>query len=140
MGSGAVITRLSASECLALLSQAHIGRLVLSIDALPAARSVKFRLVDRKVVVRVAPDSRLCRAANGTVVAFQADHFDHIDGEGWSVVAHGIGEEMNDPREVSRLQAELPDQWSQPPSQDIFLQIPISLISGERVLWPSPPT
>jgi len=131
-----VVTRLAPTECLALLERARVGRVALTIDAMPNVRSVVFALVDRSIVLRVAPGSRLHRAATGAVVAFQADHYDDAAREGWSVVAQGMGHEVADPATL-RVCHQLPlDAWSEPPLEDRFLQIPIVVLSGEHVLWP----
>jgi len=127
---------MSKQECLALLGRAPIGRVALSIAAMPAVRSVKFVVADANVVLRLAPDSRLSRAAAGSVIAFHVDHYDHEAREGWSVVVQGVGEHVRDQRLLAALQQLPLDPWSDPPSEDRFVRIPLTEINGEHVRWP----
>lgn len=137
--SAPIVIRLAATECLALLGQSTIGRIALTIDAMPTVRTVAFRLVNTTIVARVAPGSRLCRAAKRSVVAFQADHYDMDRGEGWSVVAQGICNEVTEPDTLEAMRGLPLGAWSDPPVEDRFVEIPITVVTGERVLWPVVP-
>ena len=136
MPTSPTITKLAAPACFDLLRQAQIGRVLLSVDALPTARSVKFALLGTRIVMRVAAGSQVHRATPGRVVAFQSDHYDGANGDGWSIVALGVGEEVSDPEALPLLHDLLADVWSRPPAQDAFVQIPVRSIIGERVEWP----
>ena len=134
-----VVIRLAATECLALLGRSTIGRIALTVDAMPTVRTVAFTLLHRTVVARVAPGSRLCRAATGSVVAFQADHYDLAGREGWSVVVQGICSQVTEPETLEALRGLPLGRWSEPPLEDRFVEIPASVVTGERVLWPVAP-
>jgi len=135
VGTAPIVVKLDPVECLALLAHTPIGRVVLSIKALPAVRTVRFVLSSGSIVVRVAPNSRLRRASAGSVVAFHADHYDEEAGEGWSVVAHGLCEEVRDVDTLTSMRSLPLEPWADTPTGDHFLRIPITLISGERVEW-----
>jgi uncharacterized protein len=130
-----IVVKLDPVECLALLAHAPIGRVALSIGALPAVRTVRFALSDGSIVFRVAPNSQLLRAAAGAVVAFHADHYDEQAGDGWSVVAHGACEEITNVDALTSMRALPMVPWADTPTGDHFLRIPITMITGERVRW-----
>src|SRR5262245_19418076 len=89
MTQGPMIVKLAPSECLALLEQAKVGRIALSVRALPVIQPVRFVLTAGQVVFRASPGSELSSAASNAVVAFQADHTDEDSATGWHVMAHG---------------------------------------------------
>ena len=135
MGASPLIIKLDQEDCLTLLAQAHVGRVAVSIDALPAVRTVRFALAGGAIVFRVAPNSRLRRAVANAVVAFHADHYDEQARHGWSVVVRGVGEEVNDADVVAQLRSLPLEAWADTPTGDCFMRIPMSMVSGERVLW-----
>jgi nitroimidazol reductase NimA-like FMN-containing flavoprotein (pyridoxamine 5'-phosphate oxidase superfamily) len=136
MGPKPTIVKLTPEDCLTLLGQTRIGRVAVSIDALPAVRTVRFVLASGNIVFRAATDSRLREAVTNAVVAFQADHCDDAARQGWSVLVRGVGEEVNDADSVAQLRSLPLEPWADSPTGDRFLRIPISMVSGERVFWP----
>jgi len=135
-GDHVLVARLSREECLACLAQAPLGRVAMTVGALPAVRTVRFALAEEHVVFRVASESRFRRAVANTVVVFQVDHFDEQARQGWCVEVHGIGHEVTDPDVASRL-GRLPlEALGDDPTRDLFVRIPITSVSGQRVRWP----
>src|SRR5213079_2103949 len=88
---------LSRDECLRLLATAHIGRIALSIGALPVVLPVNFCMLDDDLVIRTGPGSKLDAATNHAVVAFEVDSFSLFDHSGWSVLVQGVAAEIVDP-------------------------------------------
>ncbi|MEV7770094.1 pyridoxamine 5'-phosphate oxidase family protein [Kitasatospora sp. NPDC086791] len=80
---------LDRDEALELLARAAVGRVVYTVDALPAVLPVSFRLVPGGVLVTAPADSELARAVDGAVIAFEADEVDGRDGSGWFVTVLG---------------------------------------------------
>jgi hypothetical protein len=81
---------LSRTECLHLLAQVDVGRVGVSMDALPVILPVHFVVTDDSVVFRSTLGTRLDAATLGAVVAFQADGYDPPRTSGWSVMLQGI--------------------------------------------------
>jgi uncharacterized protein len=81
---------LDRDECLALLAAAHVGRVGVSIGALPTVLPVSYRLIDEQVMFRTGVGSKLDAATVGAVIAFEVDDVDPVSHEGWSVVVTGI--------------------------------------------------
>ena len=76
-------------ECIALLSTVNVGRIGLSLNALPVIFTVNYALDGDTVVFRTRPDSKLKAALAGQVVSFQADRLDDKGHFGWSVSITG---------------------------------------------------
>lgn len=87
---------LHEEECLHLLATGEIGRVGVTVGALPAIFPVNYRVVDGAVVFRTSPGTKLSAAADGAVVAFETDHYDVADRSGWSVLAVGRSEVVHD--------------------------------------------
>jgi len=62
---------LDEAECLELLSRSSIGRVAVTIGAVPAVFPVNFRLVDRSIVFRTGTGTKLDAAVRHAVVAFE---------------------------------------------------------------------
>ncbi len=132
------MTPLGRDACLDLLTQVPIGRVAVSIGALPAVRSVRFAVTTSGVVFRVAPASKLHRAVVNAVVAFHADHFDEGGRLGWSVLVRGHCEEVIDPGDVASLEGLRLESWTDPPGGDRFVRVPLTVVTGEQVHWGTP--
>jgi uncharacterized protein len=80
---------LDEEECLQLAATRPVGRVAVSLDALPAVFPVNFRLDGRDVVFRTGPGTKLQAALRNAVVAFEVDDFDTDGRSGWSVMIIG---------------------------------------------------
>ena len=124
---------LTRDECLAHLGKVSVGRLGVTIRALPVILPVNFAVHEGQVVLRSVAGSKLDAATAGAVVAFEAD--DHApDGAwGWSVLVQGVAQEVTDPAEVAVLRSLRITPWAYPDGQaDRFLRIDTEIISGRR--------
>jgi nitroimidazol reductase NimA-like FMN-containing flavoprotein (pyridoxamine 5'-phosphate oxidase superfamily) len=79
-----------------LLATGEVGRVGITIEALPAIFPVNYRLIDGSIVFRTAPGSKMSAAAGGAVVAFEVDDYQLADRSGWSVLAVGRAEVVHD--------------------------------------------
>lgn len=124
---------LDRQECLRLLAQVPIGRIVYTDGALPAVLPVNFSLDhDFSVLLRTAAASHLARAVDNAVVAFEADQFDLAARTGWSVIVTGRATLVTDPREYERLSTSGPRSWA-PTPDGVFIRIDPELISGRAL-------
>ena len=126
---------MSDDECHALLATAQIGRVVLSIDALPAALPVNPRLIDDAIVFRTGPGTKLTAALRHTVVGFEVDEIDPPTRSGWSVLVVGTSDVVSDPTEIARLDRAGLHSWA-PISAPHYVRISIQRISGRRLRNP----
>lgn len=119
-------------ECLRLLSGATLGRVALSIGALPVVLPVNFVMDDGNVVLRTQKGSKLNAALAGAVVAFEVDEYDAVYHAGWSVLLTGVAGVVTVPEELSRLK-HLPLRPWAPGERDNYVRITRHIITGRRI-------
>jgi uncharacterized protein len=93
---------LSPEQCHELLRRNDVGRVAVTVAALPAIFPVNYAVVEGDIVFRTGHGTKLRAAVERAVVAFQIDHFDKSTGSGWSVMAVGLAEEITEPHELAR--------------------------------------
>jgi uncharacterized protein len=89
-------------DCLKLLKLAYVGRIGISIHALPVILPVNYVLHEGDVVFRVGSGTKLAAATAGAVVAFEVDHSDPQGTSGWSVLLQGRVEEIVAPAQIAQ--------------------------------------
>lgn len=109
-----------------------MGRVGVSIAALPAVIPVNYVVVDGSLIFRCAPASRLHRASVGTVLAFEIDDYEPHGSYGWSVLVRGFTQEIQDSEELEIARSLWLDAWPLGDRADRFLAIAISVVSGRR--------
>ncbi len=135
------IHELGREQCIRLLRVAQVGRVVFTDSALPAVLPVAYTLDRDSLVIRTAHDSRLARAARGSVLAFEVDDVRGGFSDAWSVVVTGEAQVEDDPDERRRLDPLL-RSWA-PGEKDAFIRIPLTVVTGREVsgrpeaAWPS---
>jgi nitroimidazol reductase NimA-like FMN-containing flavoprotein (pyridoxamine 5'-phosphate oxidase superfamily) len=123
---------LSRTECLARLAGTQIGRVGISIDALPVILPVHFVLHNEAIVFRTVRGTRLDGATVGAVVAFQADARDEEDGSWWSVLVQGIGRPAGE-EETARGGPSLESgHWAGPGQEHRLVSIRSDTMTGRR--------
>ncbi|MFP8940003.1 pyridoxamine 5'-phosphate oxidase family protein [Streptomyces fenghuangensis] len=129
---------LDRRECLDLLAQVPLGRIVYTENALPAVLPVNFFLDhDQAVVLRTSGASRMARAVDASVVAFEVDRFDETTRSGWSVVVTGRASLVTDPGEAERLGRSGPLSWA-PVEDGVHVRIGAELVTGRLLEDVSP--
>lgn len=127
------LEELSDADCLALLRTVPVGRIGISVDALPVILPVNFVLHGRDLLLRTVPGTKLNAAIAGVVVALEADHYDGPTGEAWSVLVRGVAEEITDPQQKIEANAVVPRSWAFGDGADHLVRIPITVVSGRRL-------
>jgi len=122
---------LSEEDCRALLRQGAIGRVAVSVGAIPEIFPVNFCLIDDSIFFRTARGTKLFAAALGAVVAFQVDNFDVGARQGWSVLVVGPTDEVTQPDEIARAKSQLDEGWV-PGGPDRVLRVTPYRVSGRR--------
>ncbi len=126
------------SECLRLLKTVPIGRIGLSLNALPVVLPVNFVLRDDTIIVRTAPGTKLSAAMSNAVVAFEADQFVPITHTGWSVLVQGVSRVLRDPAEIEAARQLPLRPWANE-ATDWFMAISTEVVNGRRVRsWDRP--
>jgi hypothetical protein len=129
---------LTEGQCLQLLTTGEVGRIALSIGAMPAIFPVNYRLIDGAILFRTSPGSKLSAATAGAVVAFEVDDFDTGRRTGWSVLVVGRAEVVHDLGITYKvLDAELLPMADG--SRTAIVRIEPSFVSGRRIVRAAPP-
>lgn len=133
------LEKLDRDQCLTLLGTRSIGRVAVTIAALPAIFPVNFTLMDDDIVFRSSPGSKLTAAAQRAVVAFEVDDVDNMYHSGWSVLVVGPASEITDRAELERAERLPLTPWA-PGSKGHYIRIRSELVSGRRIgTWPGSP-
>lgn len=92
---------LDPDECRDLLRRAVVGRVAVTVAALPAIFPVNYAILGEDIVFLTGGGTKLRAAVTHTVVAFEVDDFDTSRPGGWSVMAVGVAEEITDPEQIT---------------------------------------
>lgn len=122
---------LSTAECLGLLRDTPVGRVVFTDRALPAVRPVNFVLHNGQIIMRTSGRGVLSAALNGSVVAFEADDCTEPEGA-WSVTLVGTATVPIDAEQRRELDHLGIQSWT-PIMRGSYVVIDIETISGRRI-------
>ena len=126
---------LARAECLSLLRRATIGRVAISVDALPAVLPVNFSLIGEDIVFRTNPGAKMDAAMANNVIAFEVDDVDPVYQTGWSVLVQGMASEVVEPEQVAEMRMAPLRAWAGN-GRDRFVRIPTQHVSGRRIPLP----
>ncbi len=126
------LVELSREESFRLLATKSMGRVALSIRALPTVLPVRYILDHDAIVMRIEAGSKFEAAMQNAVVAFQVDQIDPVHHEGWSVVVVGTTKTITDGRVIQRIEGLALRFWSAKPG-DTLVMIPADFLSGRRL-------
>jgi hypothetical protein len=119
------------AECWGLLATVSLGRIALSINALPAILPVQYHVDGRNLTICLGKYEIGPRSAHGVIVAFSADAIDPPTRSGWSVQVQG--------RSVLSPMSGIARTCGQAAAGQI-VQLSPSTIAGQRIrLCPFPP-
>ncbi len=118
--------------CRSLLSGAALGRIGLTVGALPVILPMTYAVLDGDIVIRAGWGSKLDAAADGQVVCFEADAYNALYHDGWSVLVIGKAEIITDPAELERVGNLALRAWAFADG-DHYIRIRFDLVSGRRI-------
>lgn len=126
------LEKLSREECLRLLGSRSVGRVGVTVSALPVIFPVNFCLMDGDVIFRSSPGSKLTVAAQRAVVAFEVDDSDAMYHAGWSVLVVGPAYEITAPAELEAARSMPLEPWA-PGAKGHYIRIRSEIVSGRRL-------
>ena len=129
---GTTLQQLSRDECLRLVGQVPLGRIVYTRQALPAVELVNFTMDDGDIVIRTDSSGKLAAATRGAVVAFEADSVDTVTHVGWSVTIVGYSRAVTDVADIRHLELAGLSPWA-PGERDHFIRITPEIVNGRRI-------
>lgn len=128
------IEGLSRDECMTLLETASVGRVGVSVGAIPAVLPVNYVMDGDTIVFRTVPGTKLDAALTNSVVAFEADSFDPSHETGWSVLVRGIAREITDEHALTRVRRLPLQSWAFNGDADRWVSVDAELVTGRRVV------
>lgn len=123
---------LTADECVELLGTMPVGRIAVTVDALPVVLPVNYTLVDGEIVFRTVEGTKLAAATARAIVAFEVDDYEPGGTSGWSVMVQGVSTEVTDPEELERVDRAGVDSWALDGVADRVVRIDTHVITGRR--------
>ena len=123
---------LERDECLRLLRTASVGRIAVTIHALPVILPVNFLLDGERILIRTTEGTKLYAAASGAVVAFEVDEVERFGHAGWSVSITGLAKLVVDPLDLARIDGLSLARWA-PAEGDHVIAISTDLVAGRRI-------
>jgi len=87
---------LSEPACRWLIAQQRVGRVAVSVGALPAVFPVNYIVAGDEILFFTAEGTKLRAATDNQMVAFEVDHVDPITETGWSVLVVGKARERTE--------------------------------------------
>ncbi len=121
---------LSRLRCLELLATARVGRVGVSVGALPAILPVNFTLLGGLVIFRTVPGTKLDAALARAVVAFEADAHDPGGSWGWSVLVQGMASEITTPSILAGVRRLDLEAWALPDAARRYVAVETTVVSG----------
>jgi nitroimidazol reductase NimA-like FMN-containing flavoprotein (pyridoxamine 5'-phosphate oxidase superfamily) len=122
---------LEPDECLRLLSSARVGRVGFTGPDGPQVLPVNYTLLDGAIIVRTDLYSTIADGTRGTVVAFEVDELDDRLQSGWSVLAVGEADHVEDRAEMADLFRRAGEPWA-PGSRPLVARIVPGRVTGRR--------
>jgi uncharacterized protein len=124
---------LSDDECRYLLGSASVGRVGVSVNALPVIVPVNYGFAGDMIRFWSGPGLKLRAAQAQTVVAFEVDDFDPENQRGWSVLAVGLAAEVRDAGVLDAAARDGFGPWVEG-ERSHLIEIRIEFLSGRRIV------
>jgi uncharacterized protein len=124
---------LDYAKCHDLISAGIVGRIALNTPDGPQIVPVNYAVIDDAVVFRTTPYSVLGRYAGTSALAFETDNLDYERHRGWSVVATGRGELVQDETDLQAIRTFWdPRPWAGG-NRMLYVRLPWKSLTGRSL-------
>jgi len=130
---------LDEEDCLALLAARGVGRVALTMEAVPVVFPVNYHFIEGAIAFLTGEGTKLRAAVNNAVVAFQVDDIDPVTRTGWSVFALGTARVLSEPSDLAWAKTLPLDPWAPGDKSNVVRVIP-EFVSGRRITAPGTET
>lgn len=128
-----LLQEMSTEECLGLLGASVVGRAAICTPDGPHVVPVNYAVDGDSIVFRTTPYSVLGTYAWAGDIAFEVDQIDMGSHRGWSVVARGRGEMVEDVEEIEEIRwAHDPKPWAEG-ARPLFVRLRWRELTGRRI-------
>lgn len=130
----ATVRELTPEECVDLLGTQVVGRAAICTPNGPHVVPVNYVVHRDAIVFRTAPYSVLGTFGWAGDIAFEVDDLDPEHRTGWSVVALGKGEMLDDLEEIEEVRwARDPEPWAEGP-RPLYVRVQWRRLTGRRLV------
>ena len=124
---------LSYSKCRELLAAGVFGRVGVCTPQKPVILPVNYSVVGEAVIFRTTPYGVVANHDWRAQIAFEVDYVDYSDHKGWSVLATGRGERVEDPEELARIKRTWdPRPWAGG-ARPLYVKLAWEELTGRRL-------
>jgi uncharacterized protein len=135
-GPASEMLEVPREECLRLLVENNLGRLAVNMGkGPPVIRPVNyvFDQPSQSIVFRTALGSKFHALLQSADAAFEIDGIDEGSRTGWSVILHGVTDEITNPTDIRRLDGLGLKPWA-PGHKAHWVHICAWTVSGRRIV------
>jgi nitroimidazol reductase NimA-like FMN-containing flavoprotein (pyridoxamine 5'-phosphate oxidase superfamily) len=122
------VSAIDETDCYVLLRGRTLGRVAVKLADDLVILPVYYAVMDRDIVFRTAPGTKLDAAVLKTKVAFEVDG----TSPGWSVLVRGHAEELRDPALQTRARSLLGSDWPAGDREEL-VRIRAERVTGRRL-------
>lgn len=127
------LSEITATECVDLLAGRTVGRAAICTPTGPHVVPVNYTVDGDSIVFRTTPYSVLGTYAWAGDIAFEVDDLDVDNHSGWSVVAHGRGEMVEDLEDIEEVRwAHDPKPWAEG-ARPLYVRLRWREVTGRRI-------
>lgn len=131
------VEHLPVPECWALMRATTVGRLAVWVDDHPDIFPLNFAVDRGTLVFRTAAGTKVMGALSGTAVALEADGYDPVTSQAWSVVVKGKAQAIAEMDDVLDT-IDLPLSPWQGGDKGHFIRVLPTLVTGRRFVVEDP--
>ena len=127
------VEELSYAKCRELLAGGVFGRVAVCTAQGPRVQPVNYSVVDDAVVFRTSAYGVIATHDWTSPMAFEVDFVDYAEQRGWSVVALGRGERVDDLEELDQIRRTWdPRPWASGP-RPLYVRLEWRDLTGRRL-------
>jgi nitroimidazol reductase NimA-like FMN-containing flavoprotein (pyridoxamine 5'-phosphate oxidase superfamily) len=126
------LSSLSGEECRRLLGRRGVGRVVFMDTRGPVALPVNYVMDRDDIVFRTESASSILATSATGRVSFEVDEIDQRHRLGWSVLATGTVERIDDPADLRHVTMLGPTPWASG-NRNRYLRLTVRAITGRRL-------
>ena len=127
------LMELSYSQCRDLLAAGVFGRVGVCTPQRPLILPVNYSIVGEAIIFRTTPYGVVAHHDWNSQIAFEVDHVDYADHKGWSVLATGRGERVEDPADLAEIKRTWdPRPWARG-TRPLYVKLAWEELSGRRL-------
>ena len=127
------VEELTYAQCRGLLAGGVFGRVAVCLPEGPQILPVNYSVVGEAVVFRTSAYGVIANRDWDAPMAFEVDHVDYADQKGWSVVATGKGERVDDPEVLAQIKRTWdPRPWAGG-TRPLYVRLEWTGLTGRRL-------